>query len=237
MLMAVDGMTSYRNRLDLITTYVERELPMLGLPVSPNILRNLLRMLAHLHGNLLNYTDLSRSLGIRVDQVKHCIDFFEHAYIIRKLSPYYSNVSKRLVKSPKVFFRDSGLLHAIQGIVSLEDLEGFPYKGNSWEGFVIQQVITHLTTEVSPWFYRTQDGSEIDLILTKGNTPQLGIEVKYSNNPRPLRGNTLAAKDLGNIPLLYVTPSATEDYPLDESKTVTSLARLLFHLKKMGLAH
>lgn len=236
MLMAVDGRTSYRNRLDLISTYVERELPMLGLPVSPLVLRNLLKMLAHLHGNLLNYSDLARSMGIRVDMVKHYIDFFEYAYIIRKLSPYYSNVSKRLVKSQKVYFRDSGLLHAVQGIVTLEDLEGFAHKGNSWEGFVIQQVIAHLAPEVSPWFYRTQDGSEIDLVLTKGNTPVLGIEVKYSNTPRPVRGNTLAAKDLGNIPVLLVTPSATEDYPLDDSKTVTSFARVLFHLKRMGLA-
>jgi len=235
MLMAVNDGVSYRNRLDLITTYLERELPFLGLSVSAVLLRKLLSMLAHIHGNLLNYTDLSRSLGLTLNTVKRYLDYFEDAYIIRRVDPWYANVSKRLVKSPKVYFRDTGLLHAVHGLVTMEDLEGFSLKGNSWEGFVIQQVIASLVPDCLTWFYRTQDGAEIDLVLTRGNQPVVGIEVKYSNNPRPNRGSTIAARDLGNIPLLLVTPSVTEDYQLDESKTVTSFSRLFLHLDRMGV--
>jgi uncharacterized protein len=235
MLLAADDTVSYRNRLDLITTYVERELPFLGLSVSAVLLRKLLSMVAHLHGNLLNYADLSRSLGLTLNTVKRYLDYFEHAYIIRRVQPWYANVSKRQVKSPKVYLRDSGLLHAVNGLVTMEDLEGFPMKGNSWEGFVIQQIIAALVPDCSSWFYRTQDGAEIDLVLTRGNKPVVGIEVKYSNAPRPSRGSTIAARDLGDISLLLVTPSVSEDYQLDESKTVTSFERVFFHLDRLGL--
>ena len=235
MLLAENDQVSFKNRLDFIQTYLERELPLLGLMTSPVLLRNLLRMLMGVHGNVLNYSDLSRSLGLDVNTIKRYIDFFEYSFIIRRLQPYFVNISKRVVKSPKLYFRDSGLLHAFAGISKAEDLEGFLQKGNSWEGFVIQDVIAKLKQEISPYFFRTQDGSELDLVLVKGTMPVLGIEVKYSNAPSPSKGNTIAAQDLGNIPVLIVTPSANEDFSIGPQKTVTSFGRLSIHLEKAGL--
>jgi len=235
MLLAENDEVSFKNRLGFIHTYLERELPLLGLMTSPILLGNLLRMLIGVHGNLLNYSDLSRSLGLDVNTVKRYIDFFEYSFIIRRLQPYFANISKRLVKSPKLYFRDSGLLHAFASISKSEDLEGFLQKGNSWEGFVIQDVIAKLKQEISPYFFRTQDGSELDLVLVKGMVPVLGIEVKYSNAPSPSKGNTIAAQDLGNIPVLIVTPSANEDFSIGTQKTVTSFGRLSIHLEKAEL--
>jgi len=233
MLLATDDNVSYQNRIDFIQTYLERELPLLGLMVSPVLLRNLLQMISHMHGNILNYSDLSRSLGVDIHSIKRYLDYFEHSYLIRRLQPYYLNVSKRLVKSPKIYFRDAGLFHAITGIKNMEDLEGYYQKGNSWEGFVIQQIIAQLKPDVTPYFYKTQDGSELDLVLVKGNRPALGIEIKYSNAPSLTKGNTISSQDLGNIPILIITPSVNEDYQLGESKTVTSFANSFVHLKRL----
>jgi len=221
---------SFEKREQFIQTYTERDLPLLGMRASPALLRNLLMMLAHLHGHLVNMSDISRSLGRDLASVRHMLDFLEHAFLIRRLQPYFVNISKRLVKSPKLYIRDTGLLHTMLGIATSEDLDGHPQKGNSWEGFVIQQVVAQLANGVTPYFYRTQDGSELDLLLVKGARPVLGIEVKHSNAPKPARGTTVAAKSLGNIPVLAVTPSVDEDYPLNELVTVTSFERMWGHL-------
>ncbi len=232
MLTAPSDEVSFENRTDFIQTYLERELPLLGLSVSPTLLRNLLRMLAHVHGNVINYSDFAKSLGIDVNTVKRYLDYFEHSFLIRRVQPYFVNSSKRLVKSPKVYIRDSGLLHAVAGIERQEDLEGYVLKGNSWEGFVIQQVIAQLKPGVYPYFYRTQDGTELDLVLVKGILPVLGIEIKYSNAPKLTKGTTLASQDLGDIPVLVVTPSVAEDYEANAIAKVTSLERLFGHLRQ-----
>ncbi len=221
---------SFANRTDLIKTYLERDLPMLGLPSgSVPLSRNLLRMLGHMHGNLLQYSELSRSLGAHINTIKNIIGYFENAFLIRLLQPWHFNISKRLVKSPKVFIRDSGIFHALSGIENEEELEGFSQKGASWEGFVIQQIISVLKPAMECYFYRTQDGSELDLLLVKGSRPVLGIEIKSTNAPKLNRGNTIAAEDLGAIPLLIVTPSVSEDYELKQGQTVTAFPRLLQH--------
>lgn len=231
MLMAPNDEISFENRTDFIQTYLERELPLLGLSVSPIVLRNLLRMLAHVHGNVVNYSDFAKSLGVHVNTVKGYFDYFEHSFIIRRLSPYFVNISKRLVKSPKVFIRDSGLLHAVVGIEQMEDLEGYIKKGNSWEGFVIQQIIAQLKPSVHSYFYRTQDGTELDLVLVKGIVPVVGIEIKYSNAPKITKGTTIASQDL-NLPVLVVTPNLSEDYQLNATTKVTSFGRLFDHLRQ-----
>lgn len=229
-LLQGDEFVSYTNRVDFIRTYIERDLPMLGMSASAaNLSRNLLRMLAHIHGNLINYSDLSRSLGVHINTVKNIIGYFENSFIVRLLQPWHMNVSKRIIKSPKVYIRDSGIFHALSGIENEEELEGFNQKGNSWEGFVLQQIISMLKPGIEHYFYRTQDGSELDLILVKGARPVLGIEVKYNNAPSLNRGNTIAAEDLGGIPILVVTHSANEDYDLKQGQSVTAFARLFQH--------
>ncbi len=235
MLDAENDHVSFEKREQFIQTYTERDLPMLGLRVSPAMMRNLLMMLAHLHGNLLNLSDLARSLGRDLAAVRHMIDFLEHAFLIRRLQPFYVNISKRLVKSPKLYIRDTGLLHTLLGIATAEDLDGHPGKGNSWEGFIIQQVVASLATGVTAYFYRTQDGSELDLVLVRGGRAVMGMEVKHSNAPSLKRGVTVAAQTLGDIPVLAITPSVDEDYALNATVTVTSFGRMWDHLAQMGL--
>lgn len=235
MLLAASDASSYERRNDFIQTYIEKELPLLGLGASPVMMRNLLRMLSHIHGQIINYSEMSRSLGVHISYVKHYIDYLEHAFLIRRLQPYHVNIGKRLVKSPKIFIRDSGLLHALAGIETAEELEGYIGKGASWEGFVIQQILTYLKPSIQPYFYRTQDGTELDLVLVKGNQPILGIEVKYTNAPDVSRGMTLASTDLGNLPIWIVTPSVSESFYLRDNMQVMSMAMLRNKLELMGL--
>jgi hypothetical protein len=235
MFLQQDEELSFESRTQFIQTYIEREMPILGLSASPILLRNLLRMLAHINGNLVNYADLSRSLGVDMGTIKRYLDYFENAFLIRRIEPYFINISKRIIKSPKIYIRDTGLLHALAGIENLEDLEGFIGKGNSWESFVVQQIIANLKNSISYYFYRTQDGTELDLVLVNGLNPVLGIEIKYSNTPKLSKSNKIASKDLGNIPVLIVTPSIDEDYNLAENITVTNFARLFEHLGNLKL--
>ncbi|MCX6277410.1 MAG: DUF4143 domain-containing protein [Bacteroidetes bacterium] len=144
-------------------------------------------MVAHAQSQVVNYSDLSKSLGVEVNTVKRYLDYFENAFLIRRLHPFSPNSRKRIVKSPKIFIRDTGLLHALFNIVNKEDLDGFVGKGSSWESFVIQQIIALLKPGVIPWFYRTQDGTELDLVLVQGLKPVLGIEIKFRfPDPQPL---------------------------------------------------
>lgn len=235
MLLQNDLELSLEMRSQFIQTYIERELPILGLSASPVLLKNLLRMLAHNQGKLLNYSQLSNSLGIDINTVKRYIDYFEHAFLIRRLAPYHTNTKKRIVKSPKIYIRDTGIYHSLFAIENQEDLDGFIGKGNSWESFVIQEVISKISSNVQPYFYRTQDGAEIDLVLVKGMNPVLGLEIKISNTPKITKGTTEAAKDLNNLPILVVTHSLNEDYEHNDLVTVTAFDRLFIHLERNNL--
>ncbi|WP_031529578.1 ATP-binding protein [Dyadobacter crusticola] len=223
MLQAVSDRSSARKMADFISSYIERDLPLLGLPGNPSNIRLLLNMLVSVHGSLLNVSQLANSLKMSMPTVQTYLDYLENAFLIRRLLPWHVNVSKRLVKSPKIYVRDSGMLHSLAGITSLEDLTGNIIVGNSWEGYVNQQIIAALPFDVKPHFYRTQDGAELDLVLVKGNTVKLAIEIKYTNSPSLSRGNTNAQQDLGNPLLLVVTPSA-DDFKMKENIQVCSIA-------------
>lgn len=229
MLLAAGDRPASRRMNDFIQTYVERDLPTLGLGASPARVRTLLSMLVGVHANPLNTSALSRSLGLSVPTVQHYLDFLEQAFLIRRLSPYFINISKRLVKAPKLYVRDSGMFHALAAIQSTEALTGSLYVGSSWEGYVIQQVVATLAYDTQPYYYRTADGSELDLLLVRGGRPVVGIEIKYTNAPVLSRGNYIAGRDLGAIPLLVVTPSA-QDFRPDAQAQVCSLATLWQHL-------
>ncbi|GAB2775706.1 ATP-binding protein [Rhabdobacter roseus] len=228
--LQADLMLSFEMRIQFIHTYLERELPILGLSASPIILRNLIRMVAHSQGQIVNYTELSNSLGVEINTVKRYLDYFENAFLIRRLPPFFTNSKKRLVKSPKIFIRDTGILHTLFNLETREDLDGFNGKGNSWESFVIQQVMAQLRPNVSAYFYRTQDGSELDMVLVRGVEPVLGLEIKYSNAPKISKGTTLASQDLGHIPILVVTHSVSEDYDYNTLVRITSFERLFDYL-------
>jgi len=219
---------------DFTRTFIERDLPQLGLSAPSQVLRNLLAMLTQVHGNLLNYSALSGSLGLTMPTVKRYVHYFEQAYFIRSLLPFHTNVSKRLVKTPKVFFRDSGVFHHLTNLGSVGDLYGSVFAGASWEGYVLQQVMANLKPEVLPYFYRTKDGSEVDLVLVRGNQPVAAIEVKFSANPTLTRGNRLAFTDL-KAPLNLIVAPVEGDFPFDAEIRVCNLNGTWTHLDQWGL--
>ncbi len=233
--LAENDSESFERRMDFLDTFIERELPLLGLQIPVRTIRNAVQMLTQLNGNFLNVSELSKSLGIDQRKIKHLLDYLENGFLIRSLSPYYLNISKRLVKSPKIYFRDTGLLHAAAGIETAEELDGFLHRGGSFEGFVVQQILAILKPSIIPYFYRTHDGTELDLVLTKGGLNILGVEIKTSNAPKITRGTTIASEDLGKIPIIIVTPSIEQPYPRGENMTVIGLGDLYETLKRYNV--
>lgn len=234
MLLAKTDRQANRRMNDFIQTYVERDLPTLGLGASPLRIRTLLSMLVGVHANQLNLSELARSMGLSVVTIQTYLDFLENAFLIRRLAPYFVNSAKRLVKSPKLYLRDSGMFHTLAAIQSLEALTGSLYLGSSWEGYVVQQIIAGLAYDAQPYYYRTADGSELDLVLVRGNRPVVGLEIKYTNAPTLSRGNYIASRDLGEIPLLVITPSAA-DFRVNEHVQVCSLASVWQYLGTLGV--
>ena len=211
---------------NFIKTYIERDLPMLGLNVNRRVIRNLWTMIAHVHGNVVNYSNIGRSLELSSTTIKKYLDFLENAFLIRQLQPFYVNVKKRIVKAPKLFIRDTGILHNLLNITSEFDLEGNPMKGNSFEGFVIEQILQITNNVYQSYFYRTQHGAECDLILTKSLKPCFAIEIKYSSAPQLTKGNLISFEDIGAKYNFVITPDS-EDYLLYKNIRVCSLYTFL----------
>lgn len=182
---------------NFIQSYIERDLPLLGLQISPTLIRNLWLMLAHIHGSVLNMELLSKSLEVTGPTIKKYIHFMEEAYLIRVLSPFHMNIKKRIVKSPKVYIRDSGILHHLLGITAANLLEGHPMRGNSWEGYVIEQIQMHALEKYEMYYYRTHQGAECDLVLSVANKPEIAVEIKYTAAPKVSKGLSVSIKDLG----------------------------------------
>lgn len=210
---------------NFIRSYVERDLPLLGLPSNPVMTRRLLTMIASMQGGLMNYSMIGKSLGLSHTTIKKYLDFIESAFLIRTVQPYFVNIGKRLTKNPKIYIQDSGMLHSLLSIHSFENLLGNIIAGNSWEGYVIQNILTYLPMDIQTSFYRTQDGAELDLVLEKGGKVALAVEIKLSNSPTLSRGTTIALSDVGNPPLLVVTPSV-EDYQMRENIQVCNITSL-----------
>lgn len=211
---------------NFVKTYIEKDLRMLGLSAEPLLLQRLWSMLAHVHGNILNYSTISSSLGISVNTVKKYIDFFEQTFLIKRLYPHFSNIKKRLVKSPKIFLTDTGILHYLLGINSADDLFGNPALGYSWEGYCITQILNKTDKNYQASFFRTHDGAECDLILKKGNKIEYAIEIKYSASPKITRGNTIAFQHIKAKNNFIIVPNG-EAYPIKEDITVIGIKEFL----------
>jgi len=211
---------------NFVLTYIERDLPGLGFPADRTTGRHLWSMLAHYHGNLVNYTDLGKSLELTATTLKRYVRFLEEAFLIRILEPYHANLSKRIVKTPKIYLRDTGILHYFLGINTIEQLYGHPKKGASWEGFVLEQILQTLPVNRQASFYRSHDGAETDLVLTNGDQPVASIEIKFGPDARPTRGNTEAVRTL-NTQSNYILVSEDEDYVLSSGFHVCSVSRFL----------
>ena len=210
-----------------VRTYLERDLPSLGLNTSPIWLRRFFMMLAHSHGQLLNKANLSKSLEISQTTITTYLDFFQNAYLTRTLPPYHANLKKRLIKTQKVFIRDSGILFHLLNISDYNSLLGHPIVGHSWEGYVIEQIIANLGDEFDYYFYRTHDGAECDLVITRNLSPVACVEVKFTSAPKKTKSLTIAVQDI-NAPHNYVViPEKTEPFMLDEKVTACSLEGVL----------
>ena len=166
---------------------VQRDLPTWGLPARPQVTDRLLRMLAAVHGQLWNASRIAQSLGLSYHTINSYVDYLVGAFLMRRLPPYEANLGKRLVRSPKLYVRDSGLLHALLNVPDRSALLQQPWVGASWEGYVVEQILGELSARgvrVTPYFFRTSDGQEIDLVLDTG-TERWAIEVKLTGSPSP----------------------------------------------------
>ena len=211
---------------NFIRTYVERDLPILGINASPVLIERLWTMLANMNGQLLNYTNLSKALGISIPTLKNYLDFLENSFLIQRLYPFSQNLKKRLVKSPKIYIPDTGILHSLLRLNSLNDLFGHPVAGSSWENFCLQQILRTTEDNFDPYFYRTHAGSECDLVIVKGLKPVFAVEFKLSSSPSKNKGNTIAFQDLGTTENYIISPDA-DDYLVSEHTRVCSLKTFL----------
>lgn len=211
---------------NFIQTYVERDLPMLGLDIDRMVIQKLWTMSAHFHGNVLNMSNLAKSLELSSTTIKKYLSFLEQAFLIRQLQPYSINIKKRLVKSPKLYLRDSGVLHYLLGIRSEDDLQLSPIVGNSWEGYAVEQICQLTENEYEPYFYRTHHGAECDLVLVRSGKPAYGIEIKYTASPKLSKGNLQSFEDLQTKQNFIITPS-TDHYDISDHVSVCSLPYFL----------
>ena len=211
--VAADEAASFQWRQDFIQTFLLRDMAQMGVRVPAETLRRFWTMLAHLQGQLFNASQLGQSLGgASHSTATRYLDTLVDAMVVRRLPPFLANVGKRLVKSPKVYVRDSGLLHALLQLPGVRELQGHPVAGASWEGFVVEQVAASLPTMAQMGFYRTAAGAEIDLVIDAG-VRRIGVEIKFASAPKPARGFWHAMEDLALDEALVAAP-VRRGYPL-----------------------
>lgn len=223
--LAVDEGRSLRWRQDFIRTYLERDIPQFGPRIPAETVRRFWVMLAHHQGGLLNNAMFGRNLGVDVKTVNNYLDLLVDLLLVRRLPAWHSNIGKRLVKAPKVYVRDSGLVHALLAIPDKERLISHPVVGQSWECFVVENLLMCATERVQGYFYRTSGGAEIDLLLNFPNGQLWAIEIKRSLTPRPERGFYSACEDLAPARKFIVYPG-NDRYRIAPDIEVVSLAAL-----------
>jgi len=210
---------------DYITTFLERDIPQFGIQVPAATLRRFWIMLSHYHGNLINYSELGRSLQVADTTIRHYIDILESSFMIRVLRPWFTNTSKRLVKRPKIYLNDSGLFHRLQSFEDRAYLESHPKLGASWEGFALNQLIQLSgLSDDRFFFWATQSGAEVDLLWQR-NGKTYAVEFKYGDAPRRTKSMTAALKEL-ELEHLWVVYPGKVSYPLSGDITVQPVAEL-----------
>jgi predicted AAA+ superfamily ATPase len=214
-------------RRDFIRTFLERDLRTFGIDISARALRRLWTMLAHYHGQVWNASEIGRSLGQAHTTIRRHADVLVGALVVRELQPWFENVGKREIKSPKLYIRDPGILHSLLGAESFDALELHPKLGASWEGFVIEQVLNIAGTR-DAYYWGTQSGAELDLLVTM-NGKRVGIEVKYADAPRMTRSMRIALDDL-QLSQLYVVHPGSARYDVGNRTEAIGLADLLIEI-------
>jgi predicted AAA+ superfamily ATPase len=221
--LADDDSASMTWRQGFIRTFLERDIPQLGITIPAETLRRFWMMVAHYHGQIWNAAEFARSLGTSEVTARRYLDILAGAYMVRLLPPWFENISKRQVKSPKVYIRDSGVLHGLLQLGALSDVQSHPKLGASWEGFAIEQIIRLLDTR-DAYFWATHGGAELDLLVHAGGK-RYGFEFKYSDAPGTSRSMQVAVHDLALTHLWVVYPGGHE-YALDERITALPLDAL-----------
>ncbi|WP_229667296.1 ATP-binding protein [Sphingopyxis bauzanensis] len=211
--LASNDRASQRWRQDFIRTYLERDIPLLGPRIAAETLRRFWTMLAHRQSGLLNAAELARSLGVDAKTVASYLDLLVDLLLVRRLEPWHSNAGKRLVKSPRIYVRDSGLVHTLLGLTTSEDILGHPIAGPSWEGLVVETLIAAAPEGTHAYFYRTAAGAEIDLVMTLPGGALWAVEIKRSLQPKLERGFHHACLDLEPERRLLIYPGS-ETYPI-----------------------
>lgn len=223
-LLAASDEDSFTWKKQFVQTFLERDLPALGIRIPSTTLYRFWSMLAHYHANIWNAAEIARSLGVNESTTRRYLDILESLYMVRVLTPWHANIKKRQIKSPKIIFRDTGILHSLLGIRTTKDLLNHPKSGASWEGLVIEQVI-HIGRPDEFYFWGTHGGSEIDLILRRGEK-WIGIECKRKDAPKITPSIRNATRDL-NLDAVYVIYPGTRHYRLDETTEVVPLQDLV----------
>jgi len=221
-LLAENDNQSLEWRYDFIKTYLERDIPQLGPRVPATTLERFWAMLAHSQGNTINASKLAANIDVSSVTVGRYIDLLVDLLLIRRLQPWTFNVKKRLVKSPRIYVRDSGIVHALLNIPAYNDLLGHPVVGKSWEGFVIENIMAVLPRRVRPYYYRTAGGAEIDLILEFGTQERWAIEIKRSSSPALSKGFFEACDDI-TASRKYVIYAGNDEFPMENEVTAISL--------------
>lgn len=217
---------SHEWRMGFIRTFLERDLPQLGIGVSSTAMRRFWTMLAHYHGQVWNASEFARSFGVSDTTARGYLDRLSAALVVRQLHPWHENISKRQVKAPKVYIADSGLLHALLNLRSISDLAGHPKVGASWEGFVIDQIVRCRGIEPEEcFFWATHTGAELDLLIARGRS-RLGFEVKRTVSPQVTPSMRTAVETL-KLDRLDVIHAGEESFPLDKKIRAVAFSRLL----------
>jgi uncharacterized protein len=216
---------SFTWREAFIKTYLEMDIPRLGIRIPSQQLRRFWTMIAHSHGQLWNASKIAGSLGISAPTVKNYLDILVETFIVRQIQPYHANIKKRLIKSPKVYIRDSGLLHTLLNLRTTEDLHGHPSLGSSWEGFIVEQILRILPDRWEAFFYRTGAGAEIDLVLLDSKHKPIAVEIKYSVSPKWEKGFWNAYEDLSCKKGFIIYPGV-ESYPLGKNVSTLPIKNL-----------
>jgi uncharacterized protein len=225
LLAASDG-ASRQWRKDYVATFLDRDLPALGIGIPPQSLRRFWMMLAHYHGQLVNFSELGRSFGAADTTVRGYLEILEATFMVRLLRPWHENVGKRQVKAPKLYFRDSGLLHTLLGINDHDALLHHPKLGGSWEGFALEETIRALDTESGDvWFWATHAGAELDLLVMREGR-RIGFEIKYTASPRVTKSMRAAIDSLG-LNQVYVVYPGERRLPLAADIEAVGLAALV----------
>ena len=204
---------SWKWRGDFISSYVERDIPQMGVQIPSTTIRSFLSMLAWENSNQINFSRLGSSLGVSYHTIQNYISILSSAFMVRMLFPWAGNVGKRLVKSPKLYLRDSGLMHRFLRITDYDDLLGHPMIGASWEAFVIENILREISDKWAVSYYRTRSQAEIDLVLEGPRSKVLAVEIKHSLTPRVTRGFHLACDDIGATEK-YVIYTGKDRYPM-----------------------